>query len=104
MRYPDMRPPQTDVYKRQINYSIDSTTGLTPAGTELDVSEIKSSSIMARVIDNLGLDPSEYSLDNLISRLSVKEVEDEDEIARKEAMLESGQEYIYCLLYTSRCV
>lgn len=86
---------QTYVASAVINYSIDSTTGLTPAGTELDVSEIKSSSIMARVIDNLGLDPKEYSLDNLISRLSVHEVVDEDEIARKEAMLESGEEYIY---------
>ena len=86
---------QTYVASAVINYSIDSTTGLTPAGTVLDVSEIKSSSIMARVIENLGLDPGEYSLDNLISRLSVKEVADEDEIARKEAMLESGEEYTY---------
>lgn len=86
---------QTYVASAVINYNIDSSTGLTPAGTDLDVTEIKSSSIMARVIDNLGLDPKEYSLDNLISRLSVSEVVDEDKVAKKEAMLESEQEYIY---------
>lgn len=66
--------------------------GLTPLGTELDVNEIKSSSILSRGLYNLGLEGT-YSVDDLISRVSITEVIDEDEQALKDAMLEDGEEY-----------
>lgn len=68
--------------------------GLTPLGTPLDVNEIKSSSIFSRVITNLGLDGS-YSVDDLISRVTITPVVDEDKIAQKEALLDEGEEYVY---------
>lgn len=68
--------------------------GLTPIGTELDVNEIRSSSIMSRVLLNLGLTGT-YSVDDLLSRVSVTEVIDKDEEARKEALLDEGEEYTY---------
>lgn len=68
--------------------------GLTPLGTTLDVNEIKSSSILSRVISNLGLDGS-YSVDGLISRVKITAVPDEDKVAQKEAVLEEGEEYVY---------
>lgn len=67
--------------------------GLTPLGTELNVNEIKSSAIIAKVISNLGLE--DYSVDSIISRVQITEVIDADELSRKEALLEEGQEYIY---------
>ena len=45
--------------------------GLTPAGTELDINEIKSSAIMSRVLENLNLGEKSYSVDDLVSRLRV---------------------------------
>lgn len=68
--------------------------GLTPLGTALNVDEIKSSAILSQVISSLGLDGS-YSVDDLISRVKITGVPDEDQIAKKEAMLEEGQEYVY---------
>lgn len=87
---------QTYIASAVIRYEgEDAETGYTPNGAELDVNEIKSSSIMSQVIENLELDTSVYSVDNLISALSITEVEDEDEEARKEAVLEEGEEYEY---------
>ncbi len=67
--------------------------GETPLGTELDVNEIKSSSILSRVLYNLELGDS-YSVDDLISRVTITEVVDEDDQALKDAMLENGEEYL----------
>lgn len=79
-----------------INYDSEGADeGLTPKGTELDVNEIKSSGIMSQVVSNLGLENQAYSLDDLVSRISIEEVEDEDETARKEALLDEGEEYTY---------
>ena len=69
--------------------------GLTPLGTELNVDEIKSSAIMSKVLENLSLGEDSYSVDDLISRLSVTEVVDEDEQAAKDAAIENGEEYTY---------
>lgn len=87
---------QTYVASAVINYDSEGASeGLTPLGTELNVDEIKSSGIMSKVMDNLELGETSYSLDDLISRLSITEVADEDEEARKAALLEEGEEYIY---------
>ena len=45
--------------------------GLAPDGGKLDVNEIKSSAVMSKVVDKLGL-TGIYSVDSLISRISIK--------------------------------
>ena len=91
--YVGLRTSQQYVASAVIHYNDeDAAEGLTPLGTELDVNEIKSSSILSRVLHNLELDGS-YSVDDLISRVSITEVVDEDEEALKDAMLENGEEY-----------
>jgi len=68
--------------------------GLAPTGDKLDVNEIKSSSVISKVVDKMGL-TGIYSVDNLISRINITPIEDQDKLAQKEAKLEEGEEYIY---------
>ena len=68
--------------------------GFTPTGSKLDVNEIKSSSVMSKVVDRMGL-TGIYSVDSLISRVSITALPDEDKVAQKQAKLEEGEEYIY---------
>ncbi len=68
--------------------------GLTPTGDKLDVNEIKSSAVMSKVVDKMGL-TGIYSVDSLISRINITPIEDKDKVAQKEAKLEEGEEYIY---------
>ncbi len=68
--------------------------GFTPTGSKLDVNEIKSSAIMSKVVERMGL-TGIYSVDSLISRVSIIPLPDEDKLAQKEAKLEEGEEYIY---------
>ena len=68
--------------------------GLAPTGEKLDVNEIKSSAIMTKVVDRMGL-TGIYSVDSLISRINITPVEDKDKVAQKDAKLEVGEEYIY---------
>ena len=68
--------------------------GLTPTGEKFDVNEIKSSSVVSKVVSRLGL-TGVYSVDSLISRISITAIPDEDKVAQKEAKLEEGESYIY---------
>lgn len=68
--------------------------GLSPLGEKFDVNEIKSSAVLSKVVDRLGL-AGTYSVDTLISRISITPVPDADKVAQKEAKLEEGEEYIY---------
>ncbi len=68
--------------------------GLTPTGAKLDVYEIKSSAVLSKVVDKMGL-TGVYSVDSLISRVSITPLPDEDKVAQKEAKLEEGEEYVY---------
>ena len=68
--------------------------GLSPAGDKLDVNEIKSSSVLSKVVERMGL-VGTYSVDSLISRITITPVPDADKMAQKEAKLEEGEEYIY---------
>ncbi len=78
-----------------INYNYESAEqGKTPIDTDLDVNEIKSSSIMSKVIDRLSLSDG-YSADKLSSRVTVTEVPDPDKEAQKEAKLKEGEDYTY---------
>ena len=52
------------------NY-LQAEKGLTPTGEKLDVNEIKSSAVMSKVVDKMGL-TGIYSVDSLISRISIK--------------------------------
>ena len=67
--------------------------GKTPSGERLDISEVKSSAVMTKVIENLKLDVNEYSIDDLISRTNAYEVLDPDEAALKESMIDEAREY-----------
>jgi len=68
--------------------------GLAPTGDKLDVNEIKSSAVMSKVVDKMGL-TGVYSVDSLISRIDITPIEDADKVAQKDAKLEEGEEYIY---------
>ena len=68
--------------------------GLAPTGEKLDVNEIRSSAVMSKVVDRLGLGGI-YSVDSLISRINITPIEDKDKVAQKDAKLEEGEEYIY---------
>lgn len=68
--------------------------GYAPTGEKLDVNEIKSSAVLSKVVDRLGL-AGTYSVDTLISRMSITPVPDADKLAQKEAKLEEGEELIY---------
>ena len=68
--------------------------GLAPTGEKLDVNEIKSSAVMSKVVDRMGL-TGIYSVDSLISRIDITPIEDRDKVAQKDAKLEEGEEYIY---------
>ena len=71
----------------------DAEKGLAPDGSELDVNEIKSSALMSKVTANLGLDGGIYSIDSMLSRIKIKEVLSEDESAKKQALLDKGEDY-----------
>lgn len=87
---------QTYIASAVIHFNGDEAkAGLTPLGTKLDVNEIKSSAIISKVLENLELGAQSYSVDDLISRIRVTEVIDEDEQATKEAAIENGEEYTY---------
>lgn len=68
--------------------------GLAPTGEKLDVNEIRSSAVMSKVVNKMGL-TGIYSVDSLISRISITPIEDADKVAQKDAKLEEGEEYIY---------
>lgn len=68
--------------------------GLAPTGEKLDVNEIKSSAVLSKVVDRMGL-TGIYSVDSLISRIDITPLPDLDKVAQKEAKLEEGEEYIY---------
>ncbi len=78
-----------------INYSYDAAEqGKTPIDTDLDVNEIKSSAIISKVIDQLSLS-DRYSVDKLISRITITACPDADKEEQKAAKLKEGEEYVY---------
>ena len=90
-----LKGSNTFVASEVIHYNDPQTElGLTPTGAKLDVNEIKSSAVMSKVVNRLGL-TGIYSVDSLISRISITGIPDEDKLAQKEAKLEEGEEYVY---------
>ncbi len=70
----------------------DASSGLTPSGDELDVSEIFSSSVITNVLEDLNLN---IGADAIRSKCNVKGITPTDEEIRKEALLEKGEEYSF---------
>ena len=66
--------------------------GLTPNGSELDVSEIYSSTVIKGAIEDLGLN---CSVDGVRSKVKVREIIPEEEEQKKETALSKGDEYFY---------
>lgn len=90
-----LRKQQKYIASAVISYNFKSAEeGKTPAGTDLDVNEIKSSAILSKAIEKLSLS-AEYSADKLSSRISITPVPDPDKEAQKKAKLEEGEGYVY---------
>lgn len=93
--YYKLSASNTYVASEVIHYNdAQAEQGLAPTGDKLDVNEIRSSAVMSKVVDKMGL-TGLYSVDSLISRITITPIEDADKLARKEAKLEEGEEYIY---------
>ena len=93
--YVNLSKSNTYVASEVIHYNDPmAEQGLAPTGEKLDVNEIRSSSVMSKVVDSMGL-TGIYSVDSLTSRISITPIEDKDKVAQKEAKLEEGEEYIY---------
>ena len=91
----NLKKSNTFVASEVIHYNDpQAEQGLTPTGSGLDVNEIKSSVVMSKVVDRMGL-TGIYSVDSLISRITITPIPDEDKVAQKEAKLEEGEEYVY---------
>ncbi len=69
-----------------------ASSGLTPSGDKIDVNELTASNIISGAISELGIN---QSIDFVRSRLSITEIIPDDEITRKDALLERGEEYEY---------
>lgn len=90
-----LKASNTYIASEVIHYNdLNAELGLTPTGSSLDVNEIKSSAVMSKVVNKMGL-TGIYSVDSLTSRISIIPLPDEDKLAQKEAKLEEGEEYIY---------
>ena len=90
-----LKNSNTYIASEVIHYNdLQAEQGLTPIGSKLDVNEIKSSAVMSKVVNKMGL-TGIYSVDNLISRITITAIPDEDKMAQKAAKLEEGEDYIY---------
>ncbi len=82
---------QTYTAKAVIEYAYDlASSGKTPNGNQLDVSEIKSSKVIQGVIDQFGLNDS---VDAIRGGISIQGYVSQDEETLKEALLKIGTEY-----------
>ena len=72
-----------------------ASEGYAPDGSEIDVSEIYSSSNMTKVMDNLGLSHEDYSLDTLCAGITVTPIIEEQDKNIQDAVNEEGEEYTF---------
>ena len=66
--------------------------GLTPNGSELDVSEIYSSTVIKGAIEDLGLN---CSVDEVRSHVKVTPIIPEEEAGKQQTAIDKGEEYEY---------
>lgn len=91
--YQYMQMRQTYTASAIISYTNSGAeTGLAPDGSEIDLSEIYSSSVMAEVFERMGLDYTEHNLDEIRSRVSVTAVVTDEDTAVQEALNAAGEE------------
>ncbi len=91
--YGYMQTKQTYTASAVISYTnSQAAEGLAPDGSKIDVSEIYSSQAMTRVFEQLGLDYSEYNLDELRSRVTVTGIVTEEDKAVQEAVNATGEQ------------
>lgn len=84
---------QTYTAKATIRYTNDNiNNGMNPDGTQLDVNEIYSSSVIAQAMDSLGLTTS---LNVIRSSCYVEGIIPEDEQTKQAALLDKGEEVVY---------
>ena len=84
---------QTYTAVTAIRYSSDAISqGLTPNGSELDVSEIYSSTVISGAIEDLDLN---CTVDEIRSKIKVEPIIPEEETLKKETALDKGDEYYY---------
>ncbi|MBQ7718630.1 MAG: diguanylate cyclase [Clostridia bacterium] len=84
---------QTYTAVTAIRYSNDAINqGLTPNGSELDVSEIYSSTVISGAIEDLGL---QCTVDDIRSKIKVEPIIPDEETAKKETAIDKGDEYNY---------
>lgn len=85
---------QTYTASAVIRYSnAEAVDGLTPSNEPIDVTEIYSSSVITRVVQNLKLDQDKYSIDKLASGVTVTPIEKTETETIKEALNEQGEKY-----------
>ena len=90
--YVYMQRQQTYSATAVISYTNDGAKeGLAPDGSLIDVSEIYSSQVMSKVFERMGLNYSDYNLDELRSRVSINEIVSEEDKAVQEAKNEAGE-------------
>ncbi len=68
----------------------DASSGRTPSGDDLDVTEIYSASVITNVLEDLDLN---VGADAIRSKCRVEGITPQDEETRKEAILDQGEEY-----------
>lgn len=84
---------QTYTSSAIIRYANESAVeGLAPDGTEIDITEIYSSKVISEVFNRMGLDYSQYNIDDLRSRVSVSAIRSAEKIAVDEAKTAQGEE------------
>ncbi len=88
-----MQAKQTYTASAVISYTNDrAVEGYAPDGSVIDVSEIYSSQAMTRVFEEMGLDYSEYNLDDLRSRVTVTGIVTDEDKAVQEAVNATGEQ------------
>ncbi len=87
-----LRQIQTYTAEMVIEYVYSGAeNGFAPDGTDLDAGGIYSSNIISQVMDNLELDPSRYSLDQIRAAVVVEEIADESVDTVNEALNMEGE-------------
>ncbi len=87
-----LRQIQTYTAEVMIEYVYSGAeNGFAPDGTDLDAGGIYSSNIISQVMDNLELDPGQYSLDQIRAAVVVEQIADESVDAVNEALNMEGE-------------
>ncbi|MCC8015530.1 MAG: hypothetical protein LIO87_10100 [Eubacterium sp.] len=91
--YAVLKSKQTYTASAIIKYANeDAVSGLAPDGSEIDTTEIYSSSVISEVFSKLGISYSGYNIDDMRSGVSVDALRTEEKIALDEATIANGEE------------